>query len=106
MSEEATDPMGNESSNRTSSWTTTPSQSEIFSSNSYSTTTSFQSEIFSDYNANSESSNRETSRPSSPESGNLIARTLYSLLPEMATVHWTMQDTIHAVREQQGRAVT
>ena len=63
--------------------------------------TSSQSEITTDYDANSESSSRETSRPSSPESG-----MLYSPLPEMAIVHRTMHDAIHAVREQQGRAVT
>ena len=66
---------------------------------------SSQSEI-TDYNANSESSSRETSRPLSPESGNLTTRTLYSPFPEMAIVHRTMHDAIHAVREQQGRAVT
>ena len=89
--------------------TTTFSQSEIFSSYNNSsdckTYTSSQSEI-SEYDANSESSSRETSRPSSPESGNLTTRTLYSPLPEMAIVHRTMHDAIHAVREQQGRAVT
>ena len=64
-----------------------------------------QSEI-SDYNANSESSSRETSRPSSPESGNLTVRMLYSPLPEMSIVHRPMHDAIHAVREQHRRAVT
>ena len=76
------------------------------SSSNSKTTTSSQSEIFSEYNANSESSSRETSRPSSPESGNLKARTLYSPLPEMAIIHKTMHDAIHTVSEQQGRAVT
>ena len=89
--------------------TTTSSQSEIFSSYNNSsdceTYTSSQSEI-TDYDANGESSRRETSRPSSPESGNLTTRMLYSLLPEMAIVHRTMHDAIHAVREQQGRTVT
>ena len=54
----------------------------------------------------SEASSRETSRPSSPESGNLTVRSVYSPLPEMAIVHKTMHDAIHAVRDQQGRAVT
>ena len=49
---------------------------------------------------------REGSRPSSPESGNLSVRTVYSPTPEMAIIHRTMHDGIHAVREQQGRAVT
>ena len=69
------------------------------------TTTPSQSEI-SDYNANSESSSRETSRPSSPESGNLRVMMLYSPLPEMVIVHRSMHDAIHTVREQHGRAVT
>ena len=64
------------------------------------------SKITTDYNANSESSSRETSRPSSPESGNLTTRMLYSPLPEMAIVHRTMHDAIYAVREQQARVVT
>ena len=55
---------------------------------------------------NSESSSRESSRPSSPESGNLTTRMLYSTLPEMAIVHRSMHDAIHAVREQHGRAVS
>ena len=92
----------------------TPSQSEIFSgynnsSNNNSdceTATSFQSEITSEYNASSEPSSREASNPSSPESGNLSVRTVYSPTPEMAIIHRTMHDAIHAVREQQGRAVT
>ena len=49
---------------------------------------------------------REASNPSSPESGNLSVRTVYSPTPEMAIIHRTMHDAIHAVREQQGRAVT
>ena len=92
----------------------TPSQSEIFSgynnsSNNNSdceTYTSSQSEITSEYNASSEPSSREASNPSSPESGNLSVRTVYSPTPEMAIIHRTMHDAIHAVREQQGRAVT
>ena len=94
--------------------TTTSSQSEIFSgyNNNYNnssdceTYTSSQSEITTDYNANSESSSWETSRPSSPESGNLITRTLYLPTPEMAIIHRTMHDAIHTVRDQEGRAVT
>ena len=31
---------------------------------------------------------------------------LYSPLPEMVIIHRTMHDAIHAIREQQGRAVT
>ena len=93
---------------------TTPSQSEIFSgynnsSNNNSdceTYTSSQSEITSEYDASSEPSSREASNPSSPESGNLSVRTVYSPTPEMAIIHKTMHDAIHAVREQQGRAVT
>ena len=73
-------------------------------------TTSSQKEIFSktatEYDASSEASSHETSRPSSPESGNLTVRSVYSPLPEMAIVHKTMHDAIHAVRDQQGRAVT
>ena len=91
----------------------TPSQSEIFSdyNNSSNNTdsenyTSSQSEITSEYDASSEPSSREASNPSSPESGNLSVRTVYSPTPEMAIIHRTMQDAIHAVREQQGRAVT
>ena len=115
MSEEATHQTGTESnqeeaSNSSShSRTTTSSQSEIFSSynhqSDFSTNTPSQSEI-SDYDVNSESSSRESSRPSSPESGNFIVRTLYSPLPEMAIVHRSMYDAIHTVREQHGRAVT
>ena len=74
------------------------------------TTTSSQREIFSEtateYDASSEASSHEPSRPSSPESGNLTVRSVYSPLPEMAIVHKTMHDAIHAVRDQQGRAVT
>ena len=91
----------------------TPSQSEIFSgynnsSNNNSdceTATSSQSEITSEYDASSEPSSREASNPSSPESGNLSVRTVYSPTPEMAIIHRTMHDAIHAVREQQGRVV-
>ena len=95
---------------------TTPSQtsseatSSAYSSHSSRTTTSSQREIFSEtateYDASSEASSREPSRPSSPESGNLTVRSVYSPLPEMAIVHKTMHDAIHAVRDQQGRAVT
>ena len=95
---------------------TTPSQtsseatSSTYSSDSSRTTTSSQREIFSEtateYDASSEASSRETSRPSSPESGNLTIRSVYLPLPEMAIVHKTMHDAIHAVRDQQGRAVT
>ena len=92
----------------------TPSQSEIFSgynnsSNNNSDSenyTSSQSEITSEYDASSEPSSREASNPSSPESGNLSVRTVYSPTPEMAIIHRTMHDAIHAVREQHGRAVT
>ena len=92
----------------------TPSQSEIFSSYNNSsnnnsdceTATSSQSEITSEYDASSEPSSREASNPSSPESGNLSVRTVYSPTPEMAIIHRTMHDAIHAVREQQGRVVT
>ena len=98
------------SDNSCNSKTTTSSQSEIFSSYNNSsdceTYTSSQSEITTDYDANSKSGSRVTSRPSSPESGNLTARTLYSPTPEMAIIHRTMHDAIHTVREQQGRAVT
>ena len=65
-----------------------------------------QSEITSEYDASSEPSSREASNPSSPESGNLSVRTVYSPTPEMAIIHRTMHDAIHAVREQQCRAVT
>ena len=88
---------------------TTSSQSEIFSgynnNSDFETYTSSQSEITTEYDASSEPSSREASRPSSPESGNLSVRTVYSPNPEMAIIHRTMHDAIHAVREQQGRAV-
>ena len=92
----------------------TPSQSEIFSgynnssnnNSDFETYTSSQSEITTEYDASSEPSSREASRPSSPESGNLSVRTVYSPTPEMAIIHRTMHDAIHAIREQQGRAVT
>ena len=116
ISEEATQCTGTQSKHgKTSdssgnSKTTTSSQSEVFSSYSNSSDceiyTSSQSEITTDYNANSESSSRETSRPSSPVFGNLTTRTLYSPTPEMAIIHKTMHDAIHAVRDQQGRVVT
>ena len=70
------------------------------------TYTSSQSEITTEYDASSEPSSREASRPSSPKSGNLSLRTVYSLTPEMAIIHRTMHDAIHTVREQQGRALT
>ena len=97
-----------------SSETATSSQSEIssgynniYNNNSdFETYTSSQSEITTEYDASSEPSSREASRPSSPESGNLSVRTVYSPTPEMAIIHRTMHDAIHAVREQQGRAVT
>ena len=95
---------------------TTPSQtsseatSSAYSSDTSRTTTSSQREIFSEtateYDASSEASSCETSRPSSPESGNLTVRSVYSPLPEMAIVYKTMHDAIHTVRDQQGRAVT
>ena len=94
--------------------TTTSSQSEIFfsynniynNSSDCETYTSSQSEITTEYDASSEPSSRETQRPSSPESGNLSVRTVYSPTPEMAIIHKTMHDAIHAVSDQQGRAVT
>ena len=96
-----------------SSETATSSQSEISSSynNIYNNNSDFetytsQSEITTEYDASSEPSSREASRPSLPESGNLSVRTVYSPTPEMAIIHRTMHDAIHAVREQQGRAVT
>ena len=95
---------------------TTPSQtsseatSSAYSSDSSRTTTSSQRETFSEtateYDASSEASSREPSRASSPESGNLTVRSVYLPLPEMAVVHKTMHNAIHAVRDQQGRAVT
>ena len=101
--EEASDSSG-------TSKTTTSSRSEIFSgynnSSDCETYTSSQSEITTEYDASSEPSSRETSRPSTPEFGNLSVRTVYSPTPEMAIIHKTMHDAIHAVRDQQGRAVT
>ena len=101
---------GETSASSGTSRTTTSSQSEIFSgynnSSDCKTYTSSQSEITTEYDASSEPSSREASRPSSPESGNLSVRTVYSPTPEMAIIHRTMHDAIHAVREQQGRAVT
>ena len=108
---------GNQSNNEEdceSRESATPSQSEIFSgynnsSNNNSDSenyTSSQSEITSEYDASSEPSSREASNPSSPESGNLSVRTVYSPTPEMAIIHRTMHDAIHAVREQQDRVVT
>ena len=69
-------------------------------------TITFTITITTEYDASSEPSSREASRPSSPESGNLSVRTVYSPTPEMAIIHRTMHDAIHTVREQQGRAVT
>ena len=97
---------GETSDSSGTSRTTTSSQSEIFSSynNIYNnstdceTYTSSQSEITTEYDASSEPSSREASRLSSPESGNLSARTVYSPTPEMAIIHRTMHDAIHAVR--------
>ena len=115
MSEEAAHQTETESNHKEASdssshsRTTTSSQSEIFSSynnhSDFDTYTPSQSEI-SEYDANSESSSRETSRPSSPESDNLTTRMLYSPLPEIAIVYRYMHDAIYAVREQHGRAVT
>ena len=76
------------------------------SSGTSKTTTSSQSKITTEYDASSKPSSREASRPSSPESGNLSVRTVYSPTPEMAVIYRTMHDAIHAVRDQQGRAVT
>ena len=94
----------------TSSQTSSEATSSANSSETSRTTTSSQSEIFTEtateYNVSSEASSRETSRPSSPESGNLTVRSVYSPLPEMAIIHKTMHDAIHAVRDQRGRAVT
>ena len=105
---------GKTSDSSGTSKTTTSSQSEIFSSynNLYNnssdceTYTSSQSEITTEYNAISEPSSRDASRPSSPESGNLLVRSVYSPNPEMAMIYRTQHDAIHAVRDQQGRAVT
>ena len=115
--EEHSHQTGTQSTNKEtseSSKTATSSQSEISSSynniyknnSDFETYTSSQSEITTEYDASSEPSSREASRPSSPESGNLSVRTVYSPTPEMAIIHRTMHDAIHAVREQQGRAVT
>ena len=99
-------PTGTQSANEEtseSSGTATSSQSEIFSgynnSSDCETYTSSQSEITTEYNASSEPSSKKASRPSSPESGNLSVRTVYSPTPEMAIIHRTMHDAIHAVRE-------
>ena len=66
--------------------TITSSQSEIFSgynniynnSSDCETYTSSQSEITTEYDASSEPNSREASRPSSPESGNLSVRTVFT----------------------------
>ena len=105
---------GETSDSSGTSRTTTSSQSEIFSgynniynnSSDCETYTSSQSEITTEYNASSEPSSRKASRPSPPESGNLSTRTVYSPTREMAIIHRTMHDAIHAVRDQQRRAVT
>ena len=105
---------GETSNSSGTSRTTTSSQSGIFSgynnicnnSSDCKTYTSSQSEITTEYDASSEPSSREASRPSSPESGNLSVRTVYSPIPEMAVIYRTMCDAIHTVRDQQGRAVT
>ena len=98
------------SDSSSTSKTATSSQSEIFSgynnSSDCETYTSFLSEITTEYDTHSEPSSRETSRPSSPESGNLSVRTVYSPTPEMAIIHKTMHDVIHAVIDQQGGVVT
>ena len=105
---------GETSASSGTSRTTTSSQSEILSgynniynnSSDCETYTSSQSEITTEYDASSEPSSREASRPSSPESGNLSVRTVYSPTPEMAVIYRTMHDAIHVVRDPQGRAVT
>ena len=108
--------MGTQSDNEEtseSSGTATSSQNEIFSgynnihnnNSDCETYTSSQSEITTEYDASSEPSSREASRPSSPESSNLSVSTVYSPTPEMAIIHRTMHGAIHTVREQQGRAV-
>ena len=115
--EEHSHQTGTQSTNKEaseSSETATSSQSEIsfgynniYNNNSdFETYTSSQSEITTEYDASSESSSREALGPSSPESGNLSVRTVYSPTPEMAIIHRTMHDAIHTVREQQGRAMT
>ena len=74
------------------------------------TATSSQSEISTEtateYYASSDTSSRETLRSFSPESGNLRAKSVYLPLPGVAILHKTLHDAIHAVREQQGTAVT
>ena len=105
---------GETSASSSTSRTTASSQSEIFSgynniynnNSDYKTYTSSQSEITRKYDASSEPSSREASRPLSPESGSLSVRTVYSPTPGMAIIHRTMHDAIHTVREQQGKAVT
>ena len=94
----------------------TPSQSEIsqyteniVDSNACSTSTSSESEIYSsntEYEAGSESSSRESSRPSLPEAGSHQIRSLYSPTPAMVIVTRSYHDAIHAVRDQQQRPVT
>ena len=114
--EEHSHQTGTQSTNKEaseSSETATSSQSEIssgynniYNNNSdFETYTSSQSDITTEYDASSEPSSREASRPSSPESRNLSVR-IYTPTPEMAIIHRTMHDAIHAVREQQGRVVT
>ena len=101
---------GETSDSSGTSRTTTSSQSEIFSgynniynnSSDCETYTSSQSEITTEYDASSEPSSRETSRPSSPESGNLSVRTVYSPTPEMAIIHKTMHDAIHQSETSKG----
>ena len=95
---------------------TPPSQSDSEATRSVSSTetsrittssqTEMSTEISTEYNASSKASSRETSKHSSPESGNLTVRSLYLLLKEMAILHKSMHDAIHAVREQQGRPKT
>ena len=94
----------------------TPSQSEIsqytkniVDSDACGTSTSSQSEIYSsntEYEAGSESSSRESSRPSSPEAGSHQIRSLYSPTPAMVMVTRSYHDAIHAVRDQQQGPVT
>ena len=97
--------------------TTTPSQSTIkyFSNNCYCsstsrTTTPSQSEILGflpkcQYYQPQE--DQETYYINSEDHLQcLTTRTLYSPLPEMAIVHRSMHDAIHAVRKQHRRAVT
>ena len=92
----------------------TPSQSEIFSgynnsSNNNSDSenyTSSQSEITSEYDASSEPSSKKLQIHHHLNLATCQWGTVYSPTPEMAIIHRTMHDAIHAVREQQGRAVT